>query len=90
MRRFFGTDTFTFTVDSAFAGVTTPVHSYSTFSQALDEVIDARVYGGMHYRSSVEAGARIGRRAAREAARAFGRSRGDEQGDRVDGIAYRQ
>jgi hypothetical protein len=69
--RFFETDAFTFTIDSNIAGVTTPVRSYSTFSGALDEVIDARVFGGMHYRFSVEAGATIGERAAARAARAF-------------------
>jgi hypothetical protein len=71
MKRFFNTGSFHFTIDSSVPGVTTPVRSYSSFAQAIDEVIDARVYGGMHYRSSGETGARIGRRAARHAARAF-------------------
>jgi hypothetical protein len=73
LKRYFETDAFTFTIDSNFAGVTTPVRTYDRFSAALDEVVDARVYGGMHYRSSVETGARIGKKAARRAARAFGR-----------------
>jgi hypothetical protein len=47
------------------------VRSYSSFSQAIGEVTDARVYGGMHYRSSGEVGARMGKNAARYAARAF-------------------
>jgi hypothetical protein len=72
LKRFFQSDSFPFTIDSTFAGVTTPVRSYSKFSQALDEVIDARVYGGMHYRFSGEVGARIGRESAKQAARAFG------------------
>jgi hypothetical protein len=71
LKRFFNTDSITFTIDSTFAGVTTPVRSYSRFSRALDEVIDARVYGGMHYRFSGEAGAEIGKKAASLAARAF-------------------
>jgi vanadium-dependent haloperoxidase-like protein len=71
LRRFFGTDSLAFTIDSAFAGVTTPVRSYSSFSQAIDEVIDARVYGGMHYRSSSEVGAGMGKKVARRAAHAF-------------------
>ena len=84
LRRFFKTDTFDFTIDSTVAGVTTPVRSYSRFSRALDEVIDARVYGGMHFRFSVEAGAEIGREAARLAARAFRPAAGDDEDDRRD------
>jgi hypothetical protein len=71
MERFFHTDWLPFTIDSTVAGVTTPVRSYSSFSEAIEEVIDARVYGGMHYRSSSEVGARMGRRAAKRAAHAF-------------------
>lgn len=71
LARFFDTDAFEFTIDSTVAGVTTPVRSYSSFSQAIDEVIDARVYGGMHYRSSSEVGARMGKKAAKRAASAF-------------------
>jgi hypothetical protein len=71
LRRFFDTDAFSFTIDSTVAGVTTPVRTYQAFSEAMEEVIDARVYGGMHYRSSVEVGERIGRKSARLASRAF-------------------
>jgi hypothetical protein len=35
-----------------------------TFDQAVDEVIDARVYSGIHYRRSDEVGARLGRQVA--------------------------
>jgi hypothetical protein len=31
----------------------------------VDEVIDARIYGGFHYRTSDEDGAQVGRRIAR-------------------------
>jgi len=78
LRRFFDTDRFDFTIDSTVAGVTTPVRSYSRFSRALDEVIDARVYGGMHFRFSGETGAEVGAKAARAAVRAFRPARGDE------------
>ena len=82
LKRFFETDAFTFTIDSNFAGVSTPLRTYDSFSQALEEVVNARVYGGMHYRSSVETGARIGKKAARRAARAFGRDgHGDDEDD---------
>ena len=71
LARFFHSDAVDFTIDSTVPGVATPVRSYSSFSQALGEVIDARVYGGMHYRSSGEVGATVGKKAARRAARAF-------------------
>jgi hypothetical protein len=37
---------------------------WTTFSEAVDEVIDARIWGGFHYRTSDEAGARVGRQVA--------------------------
>jgi hypothetical protein len=65
LKSFFGTDDFDFTVDSKTAGLTNPVRSYSSFSQALDEVSDARVYGGMHYRNSTHKGGNIGKQVSR-------------------------
>jgi len=62
---FFGTDNFSFTIDSKIAGLTKPVRSYNSFSQALDEVRDARVYGGMHYRNSAHKGAILGQQVSR-------------------------
>ena len=41
---------------------------WTTFSEGVREVIDARVYAGIHFRSSDERGARIGRQVARFAA----------------------
>jgi hypothetical protein len=38
---------------------------WTRFSQGIDEVIDARVYSGIHYRTSDEVGARVGRQVAR-------------------------
>lgn len=37
---------------------------WSSLSEAVDEVIDARVYSGIHFRTSDEAGARMGRQVA--------------------------
>jgi len=37
---------------------------WSTFSEAVQEVIDARVYSGIHFRNSDEVGARMGRQVA--------------------------
>ncbi|HVH57191.1 MAG TPA: vanadium-dependent haloperoxidase [Vicinamibacterales bacterium] len=39
--------------------------NWSSFSEGIDEVIDARVYSGIHYRTSDEVGARVGRQVAR-------------------------
>jgi hypothetical protein len=38
---------------------------WATFSEGVSEVIDARVYAGIHFRSSDERGARLGRQVAR-------------------------
>jgi len=51
--------------DSNVAGLLAPVRSYSRFSDALEEVIDARTYGGMHYRNSSRVGAALGRQVSR-------------------------
>jgi hypothetical protein len=45
-----------------FPGV--PRH-FERFSQALDEIVDARVWGGLHFRTADEQGARIGKEVAR-------------------------
>jgi hypothetical protein len=45
---------------------------WETFSDGVREVIDARVFSGIHFRSSDERGAELGRQVARFAAkRAF-------------------
>jgi len=71
LRVFFGTDSFDFTIDSKVADLTSPVRSFGSFSQALAEVLDARVYGGMHYRNSTTAGATIGKQVAKYVTRHF-------------------
>ena len=71
LKFFFGTDSFDFTIDSKIADLTKSVRSYSSFSQALGEVLDARIYGGMHYRNSNDKGAMIGKQVSRFATRHF-------------------
>jgi len=44
------------------------VRAWTTFSEGVREVIDARVYSGIHFRSSDERGAKLGRLVARFAA----------------------
>lgn len=62
---FFGRDDITFSIDSNVAGLTSSVRTYSRFSDALAEVLDARIYGGMHYRHSTRIGANMGRQVSR-------------------------
>ena len=38
---------------------------WDTLSEGVDEVIEARIYAGIHYRTSDEEGAQLGRRIAR-------------------------
>ena len=86
LRSFFGTDSFDFTIDSNVAGLTNPVRSYSSFSQALAEVRDARVYGGMHYRNSTNKGSKIGKQVSNFATRHFfqpSRGRRDQEFSRL-------
>ena len=40
--------------------------SYRSFSQAVDEVVDARVYSGIHFRKADEDGAELGEHVARD------------------------
>jgi len=37
---------------------------WTTFSQGVAEVVDARVYSGIHFRTSDQVGARVGRQVA--------------------------
>ena len=41
------------------------VRQWASFSEGVDEVIEARIYSGLHYRSADEVGARVGRQVAR-------------------------
>lgn len=60
MSDFYGTDHFPFTVTNG-AGVT---RSFSRFSDAAQEVSDARVYSGIHFRSGDAVGSAVGKRVA--------------------------
>jgi len=67
----FGTDEVGFSMDSNVAGVVNPVRNYDHLSEALQEVLDARVYGGMHYRNSTRIGANMGKQVSRFTTRHF-------------------
>jgi hypothetical protein len=62
LQDFFGTDRMRFGALSAASGTT---RSFNRFSQAIEEIIDARVYSGIHFRNADEQGAKIGRQVAR-------------------------
>ena len=70
LRRTFGTDNLPYTFTAA--GIT---RSFATLTQATDEAVDARVFGGMHFRSGciqgVRQGEHVGRFAIQHALRAL-------------------
>jgi hypothetical protein len=59
---FFGTDKAEFGLDSTVTGST---RQYARFSEVAEEVQDARVWAGIHFRFSTDDGATIGRQVAR-------------------------
>ena len=61
MENFFGTDKVPF---SAFSIRTGKTRSFERFSDALQEVVDARVWGGIHFRTADEQGAVLGKKVA--------------------------
>jgi hypothetical protein len=63
MRDFFGTDRIA--VDIVSPRFPTQPRHYQRFSQVLDEIVDARVWGGIHFRTADTQGAKIGERVAR-------------------------
>jgi hypothetical protein len=61
LRNFFGTDRIAF---SAFSNKSCTTRSFDRFSDALEEVIDARVWAGIHFRTADEQGAVLGKKVA--------------------------
>lgn len=59
---FFGTDRIGFSERSNSSGTR---RSFASFSSAVREIVDARVWSGIHFRTADEDGARIGARVAR-------------------------
>ena len=62
---FFRTDRIAFTATTISSSGTATTRSFARFSQAADEVVDARVWGGIHFRNADEDGSRIGEEVAR-------------------------
>lgn len=61
LRRFFGTDDIAYTLTAAGANT----RSFSSLSQAEAEAVDARVFGGMHFRTGCVQGIRQGNKVGR-------------------------
>jgi hypothetical protein len=61
LRSYFGSDRVRFSATSATSGTT---RTFTGFSDALDEVVDARVWAGIHFRTADEQGATIGAQVA--------------------------
>jgi hypothetical protein len=65
LRLFFGDAPGSFSITSTFVNPGGPaVRSFDTFSQPLAELIEARIWAGLHYRSSDVAGQLLGRNVA--------------------------
>jgi len=61
LRHFFGTKKVTISLSSTVTGTT---HTFHSTDEIIKEIIAARVYGGMHYRTSGVHGSVIGRKVA--------------------------
>jgi hypothetical protein len=72
---FFGTDRIAFSATSGNSGTT---RRFRSFSQATQEVVDARVWSGIHFRKADEDGARIGRQVSRWRDRHYFEEEGEE------------
>ncbi len=58
--------------------------SFSSFSDAVAEIADARVFGGIHFRTSCVRGNTLGRAVAEYVSRHAMRARGDDRDDEED------
>ena len=63
LRSFYGTRRVRFAFDSTVPG--TALHRYDSPDDMVKEIADARVWGGMHFRTSTDHGAELGRQVAR-------------------------
>jgi hypothetical protein len=61
LQNFFGTDKIAF---SAFSNKSCTTRSFDRFSDAAKEVIDARVWAGIHFRTADVQGAVLGKKVA--------------------------
>ena len=64
---YFGTDQVPLTISSTFAGAGAP-RTYALLSEVRAEVADARVWAGLHFRNTMQEGAKLARKVVRSAA----------------------
>ena len=62
---FFRTDEFTFTLSSTFPLAIQKEREYHRFSDAAEDVVNVRIYQGIHFRTADEAGRKQGQRVAK-------------------------
>jgi hypothetical protein len=84
LKRFFGTDNFTFEVKSNNPLANPPTRTYTRFSDAAKDVVDARVYQGIHFRFADLAARKQGRQVAKWVFNHFLRPVGGGGGDDDD------
>ncbi len=68
LRRFFDTKHVTITLTSTVTGTS---RTFNKTDQLIDEIIEARIYGGMHYRTSCVHGVVIGKKVAKWVAKHY-------------------
>ena len=61
---FFGTESMTFSVTNDATQAKQKTRTYARFADASDEVVEARIYEGIHFRFADEAAQRQGRSVA--------------------------
>jgi hypothetical protein len=71
LKLFFGTDHFTFEVTSNNPLAVPPTRTYERFSDAASDVVDARIYEGIHFRFADTAARKQGRQVAKWAFKHF-------------------
>jgi len=64
-RLYFGTDKFTFFITSNHPLAAPQVRVYERFSDVTQDMVDVRIYHGLHFRFGDEAGRKVGRQAAK-------------------------
>ncbi|MDQ3255477.1 MAG: vanadium-dependent haloperoxidase [Acidobacteriota bacterium] len=85
LEHFFGTDHMTFSVTTPNTGPTIEdTRTYNRFSDAAQDVVDARIYEGIHFRFADEAARKQGRQVAGWASRNFLRPLNNDGDDGED------
>ena len=84
LKHFFGTDEVTFSLTSNFAQAVQKTRTYSRLSDAANDVMNARIYEGIHFRTADELGRMQGEHVADWAFNHFLRPLGDNDHDGDD------